>query len=90
MYNLKKKLIKKKKKGKDKVEKGSFYLTFNKIKNNKNGIKRKALFSRKRKRAIIIYQKCIIYKRFACKNLRAYYYAFPEITLKGRALSART
>ena len=44
-----------KEKGKGKVAKGFFGLTFNGVKDNKDSIKRKALFLRKRERAIIIY-----------------------------------
>ena len=55
MSDFKKELNKIKKKGKGKVAKGSFSLTFNGVKNNKDNTKRKALSLRKRKRAIIIY-----------------------------------
>ena len=53
--NCKKKLDKIKKKGKGKVAKGSFGLTFNGVRNNKDNIKKKASFLRKKKKAIIIY-----------------------------------
>ena len=54
-FNFEKKLDKIKEKGKGKVAKGFFGLTFDKVKNNKDSIKRKTLFLRKRERAIIIY-----------------------------------
>ena len=88
--DFKKELNKEKEKGKGKVAKGSFGLTFNKVRDKKDGIKRKALSSRKNKRAIIMHQKYIICKKSLCKNLKTYYYAFPKIALKGGALSART
>ena len=55
IFDFKKKLDKIKKKGKGKVVKGSFGLTFNKIKNNKDNIKKKALSLKKRERVIIIH-----------------------------------
>ena len=55
MSDFKKKLNKIKEKGKGKIAKGFFGLTFDGVKNDKNNIKRKALFLRKRERAIIIY-----------------------------------
>ena len=55
VYNFKKKFNKIKEKGKGKVAKGFFSLTFNEIRNNKDNIKRKTLSLRKRERAIIIY-----------------------------------
>ena len=67
-----------------------FGLTFNRVKNNKNSIKRKASSLRKRERAIIIYQTYIIYKRPTYKNLKMYYFAFPKIALKRGAPLART
>ena len=79
-----------KKKGKGKVAKGFFGLTFDKVKNNKDSTKRKTLSLRKRERVIIIHQRCIIYKRPICKNLKVYYYAFPKIAPKRGAPSART
>ena len=90
MFDFEKELDKIKEKGKDRVAKGSFGLTFDGVRNNKNSIKRKALFLRKRERAIIIYQKCIVYERPIYKKLKAYYYAFFKIALKGRTLLTRT
>ena len=55
MSDFQKKLNKIKKKGKGRVVKGFFGLTFNKVKNNKDNIKKKALSLRKKERAIIIY-----------------------------------
>ena len=55
MSNFKKKLDKIKKKGKDKVAKRFFGLTFDGVRNDKDSIKKKALFLRKRERIIIIY-----------------------------------
>ena len=55
MSDFENKLDKIKKKGKGKVAKGFFGLTFNKIKNNKNSIKKKTSFLKKRKRVIIIH-----------------------------------
>ena len=55
MFDFKKKLDKIKEKGKGKVVKGFFGLTFNGVKNNKDSIKKKALFLRKREKAIMIY-----------------------------------
>ena len=86
----KKKLNKEAKKGKSKVAKKIFCLTFDGVRNNKDNIERKALILRKRERAIIIHQKCIINKRPVYKKLKACYYAFPNITLKGGAPLART
>ena len=79
-----------KEKGKGKVAEEFFGLTFNKVKNNKDSIKKKALSLRKKEKVIIIYQGCIICKKPICKNLKAYYYAFPKIAPKGRTSSART
>ena len=79
-----------KKKGKGRVAKGSFGPTFDGVRDNKDSIKRKALSLRKRERAIIIHQRGIICERPTCKKLKAYYYAFLKIALKGGALSART
>ena len=45
------------------MAKGSFGLTFDKIKDNKDNIKKKTSSLKKRDRAIIIHQRCIIYKR---------------------------
>ena len=53
--DFKKKLDKIKEKDKGKVAKGSFGLTFNKVKNDKDNTKRKTLSLRKRERAIIIH-----------------------------------
>ena len=78
------------KEGKGRVAKGAFGPTFDGVRNNKNGIKRKTLSSRKRERVIIIHQKCIICKRPAYKVLKAYYYACPKIAPKRGAPSART
>ena len=55
MSDFKKELNKIKKKGKGKVAKGFFGLTFNGVKNNKDNIKKKTLSLKKRERAIIIY-----------------------------------
>ena len=53
--DFKKELDKIKKKGKGKVVKGFFGPTFDEVRNNKDSIKRKALFLRKRERVIIIH-----------------------------------
>ena len=53
--NFKKELNKIKEKGKGRVMKGSFGLTFDGVKNDKDNIKRKTLFLKKRERAIIIH-----------------------------------
>ena len=53
--DFKKELNKIKEKGKGKVAKGFFGLTFDKIRDDKDNIKRKTLFLRKKKKAIIIY-----------------------------------
>ena len=90
MFNFKKKFNKVKEKGKGKVAKGSFGLTFDEVKNNKDSIKKKALSLRKRERAIIIHQRCIICKRPTCKKLKAYYYAFLKIAPKEGTPLART
>ena len=55
VFDFKKELDKVKEKGKGKVAKGSFGLTFDKVRDNKDNIKRKASSLRKRERAIIIY-----------------------------------
>ena len=65
--------------------KGFFGLTFDGVRDNKNGTKKKASSTRKRKKAIIIHQKYIICEKPACKNLKAYYYAFLKIAPKGGA-----
>ena len=90
MSNFENKLDKIKKKGKGRVVKGFFSLTFDRVRNNKDNIKKKTSSLRKRKRAIIIHQRYIIYERPMCKNIKAYYYTFPKITLKQGAPSART
>ena len=79
-----------KEKGKGKVAKGFFFLTFNGVKNNKDNTEKKALSLRKRERAIIIHQRCIVCERPTCKNLEACYYAFLKIAPKRGAPSART
>ena len=53
--DFKKEFDQKKEKGKDKIAKGFFGLTFNGVRDNKDDIKKKALSSRKRERAIIIH-----------------------------------
>ena len=88
--DFKKEFDKKKEKGKGKMVKGFFGPTFDGVENNKDGIKKKTLFLRKKERAIIIHQKCIICEIPACKNLKACYYAFPKIAPKEGALLART
>ena len=55
MFNFKKELDKIKEKGKGRVAKGFFGPTFNEVRDNKDSIKRKALFLKKRERVIIIY-----------------------------------
>ena len=90
MSDFKKEFNKEKGKKRGRVAKGSFGLTFDGVIDDKDGIKKKALSSRKRERAIIIHQKCIICERPACKNLKAYYYAFLKIAPKVGAPSART
>ena len=79
-----------KKKGKGKVAKRFFGLTFNKVKNNKDNIKKKALSLRKGKGVITIHQRYIICKRLIHKNLKACYYTFPKIVPKRGTPSART
>ena len=90
MSDFEKEFDREEEKGRGRVVKGSFGLTFDGVRDNKDGIKRKASFLRKKRKAIIIYKKCIICEKPAYKNLKAYYYAFPEIVLKGGAPSART
>ena len=90
MFDFKRKFNKIKEKGKGKVAKGFFGLTFNGVKDNKNNIKRKALSLRKKERAIIIHQRCIVCERFIYKNLKACYYAFLKIAPKGGTPLART
>ena len=48
--DFKKELDKEEEKGRGKVAKGFFGLTFDKVRDNKNGIKRKALSSRTKKK----------------------------------------
>ena len=86
MSDFENKFNKIKEKGKGRVAKGFFGLTFNKVRNNKDNIERKILFLRKKERVIIIYQKCIIYEKHTYKKLKVCYYAFPEIIPKGGAL----
>ena len=76
--------------GKSQVAKRFFGPIFNKVRNNKDNIKKKALSLRKKEKAIMIYQNCIIYEKPACRNLKAYYYALLKITFKRGAPSART
>ena len=90
VFDFERELDREEEKGRGKVAKGFFGFTFDGVRDNKDGIERKALSSKKRERAIIIHQKCIVCERPACKNLKAYYYAFLKIALKGGALSART
>ena len=90
MSDFKREFDKNVEKGKDKVAKGVFGPTYDGVKNNKDSTKKKASFSRKKEKAIIIYKKCTIYKRPACKNIEAYYYAFIKIAFKEGAPMART
>ena len=53
--DFKKELDKIKKMGKGRVIKGFFGLTFNGVKDNKDNIKKKTLFLKKRKRVVIIH-----------------------------------
>ena len=53
--DFEKKLDKIKEKGRGRVAKGSFGLTFDEVRDDKDSIKRKALSLRKKERAIIIY-----------------------------------
>ena len=55
MSDFKKKFDKVKEKGRGKVAKGFFDLTFDEVKNDKDSIKKKALSLRKRERVIIIH-----------------------------------
>ena len=55
MFNFKREFNKIKKKGKGKVAKGFFGLIFDEVRDNKDNIKKKTLFLRKRERAIIIH-----------------------------------
>ena len=90
MSNFKKKFDKIKKNGKGRVAKGSFSLTFNGVRNNKDNIKKKASSLRKKKKVIIIHQKCIICKKPTYKKLKAYYYTFLKIAPKGGTPLTRT
>ena len=90
MSDFKSKFNKIKEKGRGKVAKGSFGLTFNRVKNNKDNIKKKTSFLRKKKRVITIHQRCIICERPTYKNLKAYYYTFPKIAPKRGTPLART
>ena len=72
------------------MAKGFFGLTFDGVRDNKDNIKKKASSLRKKKRAIIIHQRCIICKRPTCKKLKAYYNAFLKIAPKGGTLLTRT
>ena len=55
MSDFKKEFNKVKEEGKGRVVKGFFSLTFDRVRDDKNSIKKKALSLRKRERAIIIY-----------------------------------
>ena len=55
VFDFEKKFNKVKEKGRGRVAKGFFGLIFNGVRYNKDSIKRKTLFLRKRERAIIIY-----------------------------------
>ena len=55
MFDFKKEFNKVKEEGKGRVAKGFFSLTFDGVRDNKDSIKKKTLFLRKRERAIIIY-----------------------------------
>ena len=55
MSDFKKEFNKEKEERRGRVAKGSFGLIFNGVRDNKDGIKRKALSSRKRERVRIIY-----------------------------------
>ena len=90
MFDFESEFDKIKKKGKGRVAKGLFGLIFDGVRDNKDSIKRKALSLKKRERAITIHQRCIIYERPVCKDLKACYYAFLKIAPKGGALSVRT
>ena len=90
MSDFKNEFNKIKEKGKGRVAKGFFNPTFNEVRDNKDNTKRKILFLRKRKRVIIIHQRCIIYKRPTCKKLKTYDYTFPKIAPKKGAPLAHT
>ena len=55
MSDFKKKFNKAKEKGRGRVAKGFFGLTFDGVRDDKDNNKKKALFLRKRERVIIIY-----------------------------------
>ena len=90
MSDFKKELDKVKEKGKGRVAKGFFGLIFDKVRNNKDSIKKKTSSLRKRERAIIIHQRCIICERPTCKKLKTYYYTFLKIAPKGGTPLTRT
>ena len=90
VFDFKKEFNKVKEKGKGRVAKGFFGLTFDGVRDDKDSTKRKALFLRKRERAITIHQRCIIYKRPTCKKLKTCYYAFPKIAPKRGTPLTRT
>ena len=64
------------------MTKEAFGLTFDGVRDNKESTENKTLSLKKRKRAIIIYKKCIVYKKPMYKKLKAYYYTFPKIVFK--------
>ena len=72
------------------MAKGSFGLTFNGVRDNKDSTEKKALSLRKKEKAIIIHQRCIICKKPTCKKLKTYYYAFLKIAPKGGTPLIRT
>ena len=90
MSDFEKKLNKIKEKGKGKMVKESFGPTFNKVRNNKDSIKKKTLFLKKKEKVIIIHQRYIIYKKPTCKKLKAYYYTFLKIVPKKGTPLTRT
>ena len=63
MFDFKKEFDKIKEKGKGKVAKGFFGLTFDGVRDNKDNIKKKSLILKKKERVIIIHQRCIICKK---------------------------
>ena len=90
MSDFEKKLDKIKEESRGRVAKGFFGLTFDKMRDNKDNTEKKISSLKKKKKAIIIYQRCIVYEKPTCKKLKAYYYAFPKIAPKGGASLART
>ena len=72
MSDFEKEFDKEKEKGRGRVAKGFFGLTFNGVRDNKNGIKKKTSLLKKRGRVIIIHQKCIICERLTRKNSKEY------------------